>query len=117
MMLYLPKKFEMEQRSNLNNEQTAIIFKALAHSSRLQILQHIAKSSNCVNMDLTDILPIGRTTVNQHLEVLKKSGLLKWHHEGNRTYYCLNVPKVKEYRAILDLFFNEIDNDRIIECK
>ncbi len=104
-----------KQYKDLSEE--AQIYKVLSHPARLAILKLLAESSNCVNMDLTDNLPIGRTTVNQHLEVLKKSGFLKWHQESNRTYYCLNREKVQKSREIISNYFDLIDNDSIIECK
>ena len=99
-----------------NLENVAHIFKAFAHPARLAILQYISQSDCCVNIELTDQLPIGRTTVNQHLEILKKANLLKWHHEGTRTFYCLNHETLKKNRVDLDSYFNQIDNNLIIEC-
>ena len=63
-------------------QEQASLFKALAHPARLQILQFLAKSKNCISGDISDELPLSRTTVNQHLTELKEAGLIKGHVEG-----------------------------------
>ena len=50
----------------------AEFFKALAHPARLRILQFLAESKTCITGDISDELPLGRTTVNQHLKELKR---------------------------------------------
>ncbi|HDR52790.1 MAG TPA: ArsR family transcriptional regulator, partial [Mariniphaga anaerophila] len=47
--------------------EMAVLFKALAHPARLRILQFLAETQTCITGDISDELPLGRTTVNQHL--------------------------------------------------
>ncbi len=58
-------------------QEKANLFKALSHPARLQILQFLAKSKNCISGDISEELPLSRTTVNQHLTELKEAGLIK----------------------------------------
>ena len=46
--------------------------------------------------DITRELPLGRTTVNQHLSELKDAGLIKGEITGSRVKYCLNTSKIEE---------------------
>jgi len=86
----------------------ASLFKALAHPARLQILQFLAQTKNCISGDISDELPLSRTTVNQHLTELKEAGLIKGHVEGVKMKYCLDGEKVKEMKILLTSFLNEI---------
>lgn len=86
----------------------ANLFKALAHPARLQILRFLAQTKNCISGDISDELPLSRTTVNQHLTELKEAGLIKGHVEGVKMKYCLDGEKVNEMKILLTSFLNEI---------
>ena len=85
-------------------------FKALAHPARLQILQFLAESKSCITGDISEELPLGRTTVNQHIKELKAVGLIQGHVEGVTTKYCLNPKKVNELKQALQLFFDNLNH-------
>lgn len=89
-------------------QEKANLFKALAHPARLQILQFLATTKNCISGDISDELPLSRTTVNQHLKELKDAGLIKGHIEGVKMKYCLDGAKVKEMKNLLTSFLEEI---------
>ena len=96
---------------------SAVLFKALAHPARLAILDYLAKSKDCITGDLADMLPLGRTTVNQHLKELKSAGLIKGTTEGVNTCYCLNCKKVKELKKLFDAFIKDINIPDSFICK
>jgi len=98
-------------------QEQANLFKALAHPARLQILQFLAKSKNCISGDISDDLPLSRTTVNQHLTELKEVGLIKGHVEGVKMKYCLDGEKVKEMKNLLTSFLEEIQVPENFSCK
>lgn len=87
----------------------ASYFKALAHPARLQILQFLADSKSCITGDISDELPLERTTVNQHIKELKVKGLIQGHTEGVTTKYCLNTEKVNELKQALQLFLDNLN--------
>ena len=91
-----------------NLQTKANLFKALAHPARLQILQFLAHTKTCISGDISDELPLSRTTVNQHLNELKEAGLIKGHVEGVKMKYCLDSEKVKEMNVLLSGFLDEI---------
>ncbi|MGD9555432.1 MAG: ArsR/SmtB family transcription factor [Mangrovibacterium sp.] len=91
-------------------------FKAMAHPARLQILKYLAETKSCITGDISEELPLSRTTVNQHLGELKKNGLIQGHVEGVRTNYCLNPEKIEELREML-LFFMEKLKAENFKCK
>ena len=87
----------------------ANLFKALAHPARLQILQFLAKTNNCITGDISDELPLGRTTVNQHIKELKKMGLIQGHVEGAKTKYCLKTDSINDLKKITEDFLGIFD--------
>lgn len=94
----------------------AEFFKALAHPARLAILRYISETKTCITGDISDLLPLSRTTVNQHLKELEKVGLIKGHVEGIKTNYCLNPGKVEELKSISKDFLDEIKIDLNNKC-
>lgn len=101
---------------NKQEQQCASLFKALAHPARIQILKYLAETKICISSDISKELPLGRTTVNQHLKELKNIGLIQGHVTGSKTNYCLKPDKVKEFKAIAETFFKEIGIDENINC-
>ena len=95
----------------------ANLFRALAHPARLQILQFLAETKTCISGDISEELPLSRTTVNQHLRELKEAGLIQGHVEGVKTNYCLDYGKVQEMKKILAEFMNEIQIPEIFCCE
>lgn len=89
-------------------QKQANLFKALAHPARLHILRFLAESKTCISGDISDELPLSRTTVNQHLKELKEAGLIKGHVEGVKMNYCLDREKVNEMRSLLTGFLDRI---------
>jgi ArsR family transcriptional regulator, arsenate/arsenite/antimonite-responsive transcriptional repressor len=88
--------------------EKAILFKVLAHPARLRILQFLSETQSCITGDISDELPLGRTTVNQHLKELKDVGLVQGHIEGAKTKYCLDPKKVRDLQVSLQSFLDSI---------
>jgi len=97
-------------------QERALFYKALGHPARLQILRHLAQTKVCITGDISDDLPLSRTTVNQHLAELKKAGLIQGHVSGKKTNYCLNPEKIKELQRFNESFLKEINNSNYA-CK
>lgn len=110
MVLAKTKLFETELR------ECAAYFKALSHPARLAILKYVSDTQTCITGDISDSLPLSRTTVNQHLKELKKVGLIKGQVEGINTKYCLNKEKVEELKSLSGDFLNEIKVGLTNEC-
>jgi len=98
-------------------QEQANLFKVLAHPARLQILLFLAQTRTCISGDISDELPLSRTTVNQHLKELKDAGLIKGHVEGVKMNYCLDTEKVKEMKNLLTTFLEEIQLSENFSCE
>lgn len=70
--------------------ELAVLAKAIGHPARIAIIQHLIKVNSCVCGDIVNELPLAQPTVSQHLKELKNAGLIKGSFEGNAICYCLN---------------------------
>ena len=102
--------FAKTELFNKQLQQTAEFFKAFAHPARLQIIQYLSEKKTCITGDISEELPLSRTTVNQHLTELKKIGLIVGTVEGVKTNYCLNPAIVEKMKIIIDDFLSKIDS-------
>ncbi len=97
-------------------QETASIFSALGHPARLAILEYLADTKVCISGDISDELPLSRSTVNQHLEVLKNLGLIKGTISGTKVNYCLNIKKIKEIKSIFDVYMGNLESCKDQQC-
>ena len=81
-----------ENKEVFTEEQirTARFAKAFSHPVRMFILQLLAKQTCCYSGDLSEELPIARSTLSQHLKELKEAGLIQGKIELPKIKYCLN---------------------------
>ncbi len=93
---------------SLQLQSRSLLFAALAHPARLQILRYLAETRRCISGDISDLLPLSRTTISQHIRVLKNAGLIFDHLEGSKVVYCLDVVKMQQMEEMLQGFIEEM---------
>ena len=71
-------------------KQLAQFSKALGHPVRIYVLELLSKQACCYSGDLSDILPIAKSTLSQHLKELKNAGLIQGEIEAPKVKYCIN---------------------------
>jgi ArsR family transcriptional regulator len=74
----------------------ARILKALAHPSRLLIVDELARGERNVRQ-LTDMIGVEMPTVSRHLSVLRDAGILADDKRGLQVFYRLRVPCVLNF--------------------
>jgi len=88
--------------------QIARISKALSHPVRVYILQKLSKmNSCCYSGDLVEEMPVGRSTLSQHLKELKYAGLIQGEINPPFIKYCINRVNWEKAKKLLDDFLNE----------
>jgi DNA-binding transcriptional ArsR family regulator len=80
--------------------------KALAHPIRVYVLELLAKESCCYSGDLTEVLPIVKSTLSQHLKELKEAGLIQGEIEAPRIKYCINKKNWEEAQMLFKKHLN-----------
>lgn len=81
--------------------------KALSHPIRVHILEILSKQSCCYSGDLTEVLPIAKSTLSQHLKELKNAGLIQGEIELPKIKYCLNKQNWEEAKKMMISFFEK----------
>ena len=89
-------------------QELAKFAKAISHPARLAILKYLAETKTCISGDISDYLPLSRTTVSQHLKELRDLGLIQGEIDGLKMNYCLCNPPISKYLELFDTFFAEI---------
>lgn len=75
---------------SLAHQNLARVAQALAHPARLAILTLMQDRKRRLSGEISDALPLARTTISQHLTVLRKSGLLRAEAQGLTISYWLD---------------------------
>ncbi len=96
-----------EEFTKSQNEMAALA-KALAHPARIAILQLLSKRKTCVCGDIVDELPLSQSTVSQHLNELKKAGLIKGEINGPSVCYCIDANGCTKAQKVLGGLFEKI---------
>jgi DNA-binding transcriptional ArsR family regulator len=97
-------------------QELARFTKVLSHPARLAILQYLAETKTCISGDISDQLPLSRSTVSQHLKDLKELGLIHGEIDGLKINYCLCGSEINRLLQLFGDFFNPI-KDTEISCK
>ncbi len=96
-MAILPNMKHKEDYYKLRSE----IIKAMAHPSRLFIIEEISKGEKCV-CELTDMIGADISTISKHLSVLKKAGIVTDRKEGTTVFYRLRVECIMDFMNCID---------------
>lgn len=94
-------------------QELASFAKVISHPARLAILKYLAETKTCISGDISDQLPLSRTTVSQHLKELRDMGLIHGEIDGLKINYCLCGSTINEHLLKFEKFFNEIKSIEI----
>lgn len=83
-------------------EARAQIAKALAHPTRLLLLDALQEKDLCV-CELTELVGADQSTVSKHLAILKDAGFVEMEKRGSMNYYSIRC-------QCLDQFFSCIES-------
>lgn len=98
------------------NQRVANYCKVFSHPARIAIINLLAEKKEIRTGNISKYLPISRTTVTQHLKVLKSAGIIKGEIDGLKIHYCLNVSKLVEIQSVISTLFTKSISDFKCEC-
>lgn len=101
---------------NDKQQEIAKFCKVLSHPARIAIIELIAEKKEIITGNISNFLPISRTTVSQHLKELKNSGIIQGTIDGLKVHYCLNIKKLEEIQEKLNVTFSNSISDFICNC-
>lgn len=96
----------MNKQQNTLYEAKAFIVKAMAHPTRLLVIDALSKREHCV-CELTDMIGADTSTVSKHLTVLKNAGIVSDDKRGQMVFYTLTMPCVLNFLSCLETVIKE----------
>ena len=86
------------------------IFKALAHPTRLWIVEKLANEQHCV-CEFVQEIEADFSTISKHLTILKQAGIVEDEKKGKQVFYRLKTPCVLNFTNCLEkVIKNQLKN-------
>ncbi len=86
----------MDRKQKGLYQARAKIIKALAHATRLFIVDELSRGERCV-CELTEMVEADMSTVSKHLTILKEVGIVWGEKRGSQIFYTLRTPCVLNF--------------------
>ena len=81
-------------------ERTRVL-KAMAHPSRLLMLETLANGERCV-CELQALVGSDMSTVSKHLALMRRAGLVQDRRQGLQVFYSLRTPCIMRFFDCVD---------------
>lgn len=91
----------MEDIKKPDFEKRAKILKAMAHPTRLWIIEELYYGEKCV-CEFVDKIDADFSTISKHFSVLKKAGIVDSQKKGKQVYYRLKVPCILQFMGCVE---------------
>jgi ArsR family transcriptional regulator len=91
----------MDPKRKAQYEAKARIVKAMAHPTRLFVVDELSKGERCV-CELTEMVGDDVSTVSKHLSVLRNAGIVSDQKRGSQVFYSLRVPCVLKFFSCVE---------------
>lgn len=92
----------MDPKTRARFDARAKIVKALAHPTRLFIVDRLSQQAEECVCELTEMIGADMSTVSKHLSVLKGAGLICDEKRGAQVYYKLRVCCLRDFFACVE---------------
>ena len=102
----------MDKKKQALYEARAKIIKAMAHPTRLFIVDELSNHEKCVN-ELTEMIGADTSTVSKHLSILKSAGIVADEKRGSQVYYTLRVPCVLNFFGCVESVLKTTANEQL----
>lgn len=101
-----------KQELTKEQEQMARFAKAMGHPIRIAILQMLANQTCCFHGDMSELLPIAKSTLSQHLNELKDAGLIQGEITPPTVKYCINKENWVLVKQLLGGFIDSVSDSK-----
>lgn len=92
----------METEVQKTCKRRAKVIKALAHVSRLYMVEMLSGHERCVD-ELTELVGSDLLPASMHLHILKNAGIVIGEKRGGAVYYTLRLPSILDFLKCADL--------------
>ena len=102
----------MDKKKQSLYETKANIIKALAHPTRLFIVDELSRGERCV-CELTEMVGADTSTVSKHLSVLRNAGIVLDDKRGVQIFYKLRVPCILDFFGCVETVIRSRANEQL----
>ncbi|MBI4468336.1 MAG: winged helix-turn-helix transcriptional regulator [Acidobacteria bacterium] len=102
----------MERKLFNQYQARANVIKALAHPTRLFIVDELSRSERCV-CDLRDMVGADFSTVSKHLSILKNAGIVDAEKRGAQVIYRLRIPCVLHFFECVSQIIESVAKEQL----
>jgi len=102
---------KMDAETRKRCEAEARVIKALAHPTRVFLVEELAAGPRCV-CELTALVDADISTVSKHLSILKNAGIVQDDRQGNQVFYSLRVPCILNFFQCVDAVLESVAEER-----
>ena len=102
----------MKARTEARFRARAKIVRAMAHPTRLFIIDELSRGERCVR-DLTEMIGSDVSTVSKHLSVLKNADIVQDEKRGAQVFYSLRVPCILQFFTCVEAVLKSGANERM----
>lgn len=96
----------LEGQTKVHLDARAKVMKALAHPTRLFVIDELSRGERCVR-ELTEKVGADVSTVSKHLAVLKRAGIVRDDKRGVQVFYRLRVPCILNFFGCAEAVLEE----------
>lgn len=106
----------MNKKQQTFYEVRARVIKAMAHPTRLFIVDNLAEGDLCVN-DLTKKIGADMSTVSKHLSILKNAGIVQTRKKGTQVYYNLKMPCILNFFGCVESVLKTTSTEQLLQIR
>lgn len=86
----------------LNVKKASLIFRALNHKLRQQMVKMLDEKSRLTVTDIYIELRLEQSVASQHLAILRRAGIVKTERDGKYIYYHVNYSRLDQVNHFID---------------
>ncbi len=86
-------------------KQIARYAKAMGHPVRVAIIEMLLDQKCCFHGDMSEVIPVAKSTLSQHLKELKEAGIIQGTIHLPNVKYCVNKDNWKLLQALFGELF------------
>ena len=96
----------LEGQTKRRLEAQARVIKALAHPTRLFLVEELCREERCV-CDLAEMVGADISTVSKHLALLREAGIVQDEKRGKQVFYRLRTGCALEFTSCASAILEE----------
>ena len=108
----LPSVRKLEGQTKRRLEAQARVIKAVAHPTRLFLVEELRREERCV-CELAEMVGSDISTVSKHLALLRQAGIVQDDKRGNQVFYRLRMPCVLQFTSCATSILEETSRSRL----